>query len=62
MAKKDRVRIDYMPGLAAIEALGLAAVMFPEMRQQALIDKLVITGLCALRWKAPSLYGSNRDH
>lgn len=48
MAKKDRTRIDYMPGNAAFEALGLASDMFPTMRPQELIDKLVITGLCAL--------------
>ena len=61
MAKKDRTRIDYMPGKAAFDALGLAAVMFPDMRQQALIDKLVITGLCALHWKPPELWGNDRD-
>ena len=61
MTKKDRTRIDYMPGQAAFDALALAADMFPNMRPQALLDKLVITGLCALRWKAPSLYGSDRD-
>lgn len=61
MTKKDRTRIDYMPGNAAFEALGLAADMFPDMRAQALIDKLVITGLCALHWKPPSLWGSDRD-
>ena len=42
MAKKDRARIDYMPGSAAFEALGIAGAMFPDMRPQALIDKLVI--------------------
>ena len=64
MAKKDRTRIDYMPGQAAIDALALAAVMLPNKRQQALIDKLVITGLCALSWKLPELpklWGSDRD-
>ena len=61
MPKNDRTRIDYMPGSAAFEALGLAAEMFPNMRAQALIDKLVITGLCALHWKAPALYGGDRD-
>jgi hypothetical protein len=61
MAKKDRTRIDYMPGNAAFEALGLASDMFPTMRPQELIDKLVITGLCALHWKAPALYGADRD-
>ena len=62
MPKNDRTRIDYMPGSAAFEALGLAAEMFPNMRAQALIDKLVITGLCALHWKAPALYGADRDN
>ena len=61
MTKKDRTRIDYMPGQAAFVALGLASEMFPSMRPQALIDKLVITGLCALHWKAPALYGHDRD-
>jgi len=61
MPKKDRARIDYMPGQAAFDALGLASEMFPNMRPQALIDKLVITGLCALHWKPPALYGYNRD-
>ena len=61
MTKKDRARIDYMPGGAAVDALGIAGAMFPGMRPQALIDKLVITGLCALHWKPPTLWGSDRD-
>jgi len=61
MAKKDRTRIDYMPGKAAFDALALAAEMFPNMRPQAVIDKLVITGLVALHWKPPKLYGADRD-
>lgn len=61
MAKTDRTRIDYMPGQAAFDALSLAADMFPNLRTQALIDKLVITGLVALQWKAPALYGTDRD-
>ena len=32
-SKKDRTRIDYMPGSAAVDALGIAgAAMFPDMR------------------------------
>ena len=61
MAKKNRTRIDYMPGEAAFDALGLASEMFPNLRPQALIDKLVINGLVALHWKPPQLYGHNRD-
>jgi len=61
MAKKDRPRIDYMPGQAAFDALALAGEMYPNLRPQALIDKLVITGLVALNWKPPALYGHNRD-
>ena len=61
MTKKDRARIDYMPGQAAFDALGIAGAMFPNMRPQAVIDRLVITGLCALHWKPPMLYGADRD-
>ena len=61
MSKVDRTRIDYMPGQAAFEALGVASGLFPTLRPQALIDKLVITGLCALHWKPPGLYGTDRD-
>jgi hypothetical protein len=63
MTKKDRPRIDYMPGPAAMQALQRAAITFPDVRQQALIDKLLITGLCALSWRLPELprlYGSDR--
>ena len=59
-----RVRIDWMPGAAALEALDVAAVMFPDARPQALIDRLVICGLSALahrHWRPPPLYGKNRD-
>lgn len=61
MPKSERARIDYMPGGAAVDALAVASGMFPNMRPQALLDKLVITGLCALHWKAPTLYGGDRD-
>ena len=64
MPKTDRTRLDYMPGAAAYEALVLATEMFPGLRTQALIDKLVITGVSALHhkhWQAPHLYGKNRD-
>ena len=61
MTKKDRTRIDYMPGQAASDALALASEMFPTLRPQALIDKLVISGLVALHWKPPMLYGADRD-
>ena len=64
MPKKDRARIDYMPGSAAFEALGLAGAMFPDMRPQALLDKLVITAVSALaykHWQPPPLWGHDRD-
>ncbi|OPZ71530.1 MAG: hypothetical protein BWY80_01307 [Firmicutes bacterium ADurb.Bin456] len=61
MPKNSRVRIDYMPGNAALEALGIAESMLPKLRTQALIDRLVITGVCALQWKAPTLWGDDRD-
>lgn len=63
-SKKDRARIDYMPGSAAFDALGMAAAMFSDMRPQALRDKLVITAVSALahqHWRPPALWGRDRD-
>ena len=65
MPKSERTRIDYMPGAAAVDALHIAADMFPDTRPQALLDKLVITAVSALahkHWRAPYLYGRDRDH
>lgn len=63
MPKTARTRIDWTPSQAALDALALAAAMFPD-RPQALIDRLVICGLSALahrHWRPPPLYGKNRD-
>lgn len=63
MSKADRTRVDYMPGPAALEALQVAGDMFPDANAQALIDRLVITGLSALvhgHWEPPRLYGRDR--
>ena len=60
MQKTKRVRVDYMPCQAAIEALHAAQVIYPKASTQALIDRMVITGLSALvhsRWQPPSLCG-----
>ena len=64
MSKTNRVRVDYMPGPAALEALEAAHALHPDCNTQALIDRLVITGLSALvhgHWEAPRLYGRDRD-
>ena len=64
MSRLSRVRVDYMPGPAAVEALKAAQGLYPNSNTQALIDRLVITGLSALvhgHWKPPPLYGRNRD-
>lgn len=45
MSKASRTRIDYMPGPAALEALHTAQALYPDDNAQALIDRLVITGL-----------------
>ena len=60
MPKPDRVRVDYMPCPAAVEALTVAQARYPNSNTQALIDRMVITGLSALvhgRWDPPALYG-----
>ena len=64
MPKCERVRIDYMPSQAALDALALAAAMFPADRPQALLDRLLICGLSALahrHWHPPYLGGKDRD-
>jgi len=60
MPKSDRVRVDYMPSPAALQALKAAQKLFPKANSQALIDRMVITGLSALvhgKWQPPSLWG-----
>lgn len=64
MSKNTRLRIDYMPGMAAQAVLADAAKLFPNLNNQAIIDKLLITGLSALKhqhWQPPALFGHDRD-
>ena len=59
-----RQRIDWAPGAAALEALEVAEGLMPHLGRQALLDRLVITGLYALRqppWRPPDLVGTDRD-
>jgi len=49
-----------MPCQAALEALQAARTLYPKANTQALIDRLVITGLSALvhgKWQPPGLWG-----
>jgi hypothetical protein len=60
MAKTDRVRVDYMPCTAALQALHAAQELYPKASTQALLDRMVITGLSALvhgKWQPPLLWG-----
>ena len=60
MPKTDRVRVDYMPCPAAVAAIKAAQAHHPDNSTQALIDRLVITGLSALvqgHWQPPRLWG-----
>ena len=68
MPKTERTRIDYMPGDAALDALALAEDMFPALRTQALIDRLVIVAVSAMHhntlykpWQPPGMWGNDRD-
>lgn len=64
MPKTDRPRLDYMPCPAALEALEAAQALYPDASAQALLDRLVITGLSALvheHWRPPPLLGKSRD-
>jgi hypothetical protein len=69
MPKTERTRIDYMPGDAALDALNLAVEVFPNLRMQALLDRLVITAVSATHhaahhkpWQPPGLSGIDRDY
>jgi hypothetical protein len=48
MPRTDRIRLDHMPCPAAVAALEAAQAMHPNASAQALLDRLVITGFCAL--------------
>ena len=68
MPKTERTRIDYMPGDAALDALNMAADLFPKLRTQALLDRLLITAVSALHhaaqhkpWQPPGMCGTDRD-
>lgn len=64
MPKLERPRIDYTPGKAALDSIKVAHRLFPHLRQQEIIDRLVITGLYALKqppWSPPVLWGTDRD-
>lgn len=59
-----RLRIDWTPGPAALEALEIAENLRPHLRRQEVIDMLVITGLAALKYEPfmrPSFSGFNRN-
>ena len=67
MPKIDRTRIDYMPGGAALDALDLAQALYPKLRTQALLDRLLIMAVSALHhathrpWQALGMWGNDRD-
>ncbi len=59
-----RRRVDWCPGDAAFEALEIGEQLFANLPRQEVIDRLVITGLCALKhppWAPPPLFGRERD-
>ena len=68
MLKTERAPIGHLPGDAALDAMALAEEMFPKLRTQALIDRLVITAVSALHhaaqhkpWQLPGMWGNDRD-
>lgn len=52
-----------MPGQAAQEAIEAGRELFGLLGTQEIIDRLVITGLSALkhRWVPPAFHGRDRD-
>ena len=64
MTGHTRTRVEWQPGDAALEALEISRRLFPHLSRQSLIDRLVITGLAALKhtpWRPPELWGKHRD-
>lgn len=64
MTKPELRRIDYAPGPAASDALREAAELWPDLNLQAQIDRLVISGMSALKhqhWVPPALHGRQRQ-
>lgn len=54
-------RIDWMPCVAAKDAVRLGQQMWPGLSRQAVIDRLVIDGISAVLhrpWREPILHGS----
>lgn len=63
-ANATRLRIDWVPGGAALQSLEIGERLWPHLRRQEVIDRLVITGLSALQhppWRPPALPGQDRD-
>lgn len=59
-----RQRIDWCPGDAALQALAAGEELFPTLKRQDVIDRLLITGLCAYlgtHWQPPPFVGTQRD-
>jgi hypothetical protein len=53
-----------MPGDAAQEALRIGCRVFPHLKTQEVIDRLVLTGLYAMKqppWSPPNFHGTDRD-
>jgi hypothetical protein len=56
-----RKRTDYRPGPAAADAIGIGETLFPKLSRQAVIDRLIIAGLHALRVPPPpTFWGGDR--
>ena len=56
-------RIEWIPSRAGEDVLRVAAKLYPQYARAALIEKLLITGLSALRqqpWRPPELWGNRK--
>jgi hypothetical protein len=59
----DKDRIDYTPGDACKEAIAEGQEMWPDLGRLAVIDRLILIGLSAVKhvhWKEPLLPGRDR--
>lgn len=56
-------RIDWYPGPAALQALGVGEELYPQCNRQEVIDRLVITAVSAIlapQWQPPPFPAGTR--
>ena len=62
-SSSTKLRIDWVPGAAALDALAIAEALFPGQGRQDVIDRMLIMGVSAYlanHWQPPQFQGRSR--